>query len=46
VTRSGEVSPRMHSWEEAQIADGHMRWDHAGSAEGVDAQSGKGAHST
>jgi len=36
----------MHSWQEAQIADGHMRWGHAGSAEGVAAQSGKGAHST
>ena len=29
-----------------QIADGHMRWGRADSAEGVGAQSGKGAHST
>ena len=30
----------------AQFADGHMRWGHADSAEGVATQSGKGAHST
>ena len=24
VPRIGEVSPRIHSWQEAQIADGHM----------------------
>ena len=45
VTRSGEVSPRIHSWQDAQIADGHMRWGR-GSAEGVGARSGKGLHST
>jgi hypothetical protein len=35
----------MHSWQDAQIADGHMRWGR-GSAEGVGARSGKGLHST
>ena len=40
VPRSGEVSPRVHSWQEAQIADGHMS---CGGAIGVKRRTGPAA---
>ena len=46
ATKALRYSRVYTAGEHTQIADGHMRRGHADSAEGVGAQSGKGAHST